>query len=209
VKARGKTWRDNWLAVLRALGYVPLIRLLQTLPLKASREAERYWIKMLRSEGCRLTNTTAGGDGVVGYSWPAERRLLASLTWHQQNRAVTEATRAKMAAATRRQMQDPAQRAAVSRVHKGKTISLEHRKRVSEATKLRWARWRAEGGVTSVETRAKISAARKGKPGHPVSAEAREKIAASKRGKARSTETRARISASRLTHFARLTGQTA
>lgn len=194
VKARGKTWRDNWIAVLLGLGEIPIIRVLQVLPLQGSQDAERYWIKTLRDAGCRLTNTTEGGEGVVGYTWTAEARVAVSQA--RQGRVTTDVTRAKISAAAQRQMADPRQRAAVSRVHKGKQISAAQRKKVGEAATLRWAAWRSAGNTMSVEAREKLSAAKRGKPGHPLSAATREKIAVSKRGKPRSLETRAKISAS-------------
>jgi hypothetical protein len=53
------------------------------------------------------------------------------------------------------------------------------------------------GHPVSLESRAKMSAAQKGRPGHPMSLEARAKIAAAKRGRVVTEETCRRISISK------------
>jgi hypothetical protein len=88
--------------------------------------------------------------------------------------------------------------------HKGKTISAEHRAKVSAAATQRWAQWRAEGRVLPVETRERISASRKGikmpdgfgeavgqrLKGKPKSSEHRERIRQALQGKPKSPEQR-------------------
>ena len=94
--------------------------------------------------------------------------------------------------ATLRQFDDPEARAAVSRVHKGKQISREHPQIMSAATKKRLEARRAAGGATSDETRAKISAARKGRP---LSDEHKANISRATKGKPHSAEHRAKLAA--------------
>lgn len=98
------------------------------------------------------------------------------------------------------------QRASVSAVHKGKTISPAHRALVSKAAKARWERWRDAGRLTSEATRARISQAKLGKPmspefgegvrarfkGVPKSPEHREKIRQALTGKGKTPEHRAK-----------------
>jgi hypothetical protein len=94
-----------------------------------------------------------------------------------------------------------------SQLHKGKTISPEQKLAIGEAAKRRWAKWRAEGSVTSEETRNRLRAAQLGKKatdetrlklsqsrkGRPKSPEHRESIRAALAGKSKSPEHREKI----------------
>lgn len=90
-----------------------------------------------------------------------------------------------------------AQRAEVSRVHKGKSISQEHRAIVGAAAKARWAKWRAEGQTYSEETIGRMSQAAKDRwvALGPLSPELREAFGRPHRGKPKSPEHRAKIAA--------------
>lgn len=164
--------RVHWINNLRNNGLVPRIALVQTVPNEQWTQAECYWIAFFRGLGCPLTNGTSGGEGMLGH--------------HH-----SEGTRLKLRQATLRQFEDPAAREAVSRVHKGKTISADHRAIVALATTRRWAQWRELGLKVSPETSAKIRAARTGKP---VSEETKEKIRMSSR-QPKSPEHRAKLKA--------------
>jgi hypothetical protein len=72
---------------------------------------------------------------------------------------------------------------AMSRKHKGKTLSLEHKANIAAASK---------GRAHSAETRAKLSNAL---IGHAVSAETRAKIGATSKGRTHTATTRAKIGA--------------
>ena len=172
VRERSSCHRVWWIRSLQREGLSPTIQLLQTVPDSDWNQAEVYWISFFRSLGYRLVNGTDGGQGKLGYR-------------------ASEATKEKLSQATKKRFENPAAREAISQVHSGKTISSEHRAKVSEATRLRWARWRAEGGVTSDETREKISRARKGVA---LSEEHRAKIKAYQKGRPKSAEHRAKIS---------------
>src|SRR5258708_18627919 len=63
--ARGKNHRVAWLALLKRRGLIPLIRVVQQVPVQYYAEAERYWIAYFRTMGCRLVNSTDGGDGLL------------------------------------------------------------------------------------------------------------------------------------------------
>ena len=69
--------------------------------------------------------------------------------------------------------------------NKGKFLSEEHRKKLSEAKK---------GKLLSEEHRKKLSEAKKGKKRMPFSEEHRRKISEAKKGKVRSVETKNKIS---------------
>ncbi|MDP2618624.1 MAG: NUMOD3 domain-containing DNA-binding protein [Hyphomicrobiales bacterium] len=79
-------------------------------------------------------------------------------------------------------------RSRISMAHKGKTLSVEHRAKLSAA------HIGKKYGPPSTETRKKISIANKGRNYPPISAETRAKLSASRRGKKRSAETCAKLS---------------
>jgi len=171
LRDRCKCHRTWWIKSLARVGLKPQIRLIQEVPDGLQHEAECYWISYFLQIGCPLTNGTRGGEGMLGHSPSPE-------------------TRAKLSAAAKRQFEDPTARDAVSRVHRGKQISEEHRAIVSAASKAKWERWRQEGMQASPETRSKISAARKGTL---MSEESRSKISSTSKGRPKSEEHRAKI----------------
>lgn len=86
----------------------------------------------------------------------------------------------------------PETRARMSAAQKGRIVSAETRAKLSIAST---NNKNFEGKTHSSETRAKISAAKKGKPGKSPNAETRAKISAAHKGRPKSEETRAKISA--------------
>lgn len=93
---------------------------------------------------------------------PYEHRITYCRSW--VGKSHTDETKAKMSANSKRVSPSAEQRAAISKVHKGKVISAEHRAIVGRAT--------AEKNKTP-EMRAKVSAALKGRVFTP---EWREKL---------------------------------
>ena len=85
-------------------------------------------------------------------------------------------------------------RTKLSTALKGRTLSAETKAKISAAKKGRPSAMK--GKTPSAETKAKIAAAMKGKKYGPRSAETRAKIAAAMKGKTRSAETKAKIAAS-------------
>lgn len=205
LNSRRNTHKDAWLRKLEREGLQVRISLVQQVPTDQGPQAECYWISYFRSIGCNLTNLTEGGEGTFGYQFSEESRAKMRESWTKRRdrprtrKSPTKETREKLRQATLRQFESQVARDAVSKVHKGKEISPEHKSKLSTSTKKRWVEWRAAGGVTSEETKAKISAARSGKP---VSNETKEKISASTRGRPKSEEHKAKIAAS---HRARKT----
>jgi len=101
----------NWIKQLLAEGFCYEIAILDHGRKEILSVLERYWIAFGRACGWPLTNLTAGGDGFSGVVTAAHRaKLSAALTGH----LVSAATRAKQAAKTRAQMQRPEARAALS-----------------------------------------------------------------------------------------------
>lgn len=175
LRERKSSHRVHWLQSLRQQGLRPRIQLVQEVPEGQWVEAERYWIAFFKSSGCPLVNGTDGGEGMQGHKTSVE-------------------TREKLRVATLKQFESPAMREAVGRVHRGKTISEGHKQKISAANKRRWAEWRASGGVTSEETKAKIRAARMGVS---LSEEHKARIRGTTKGKPKSAEHRAKIAEAR------------
>jgi hypothetical protein len=69
LKREGSTHKANWLRQLLAAGLKPEVEVLET-----------HFIAYFRSIGCRLTNLTDGGDGLLGRKVSAETRRRISLS---------------------------------------------------------------------------------------------------------------------------------
>lgn len=59
-----KTPKAAWLSKLGATGRLPLLRVLEQVPIEDWPRAECDWIATLKAQGCNLTNLKNGGDGV-------------------------------------------------------------------------------------------------------------------------------------------------
>jgi len=72
----GKNHRAHWIKQLYDLGLRPIIQPIFTWddPGIKWQLVERNWIKELRAIGWKLTNTTDGGEGMLGYSPSIETR---------------------------------------------------------------------------------------------------------------------------------------
>ena len=92
--------RQSWLKSLKDNGLNPVLVVLESVTEENWQEREMYWISFYLNLGCKLTNSTSGGDGGLNPS---------------------ELTRKKM-----------------SDRKKGKPLSVEHKKRMSESQKARY-----------------------------------------------------------------------
>lgn len=165
-----KNHRARWIRSLKNAGLVPVITEIEVVPVEQHAEAERRWIAAYRAQGARLVNATDGGDGTFGHKMSPEARKRISdskkgkfppqFLKHLGQKA-SPGTRERLRQAALRQYQDPAQRAMVSRVHRGKIISDAHRRIVGMASTKRWEAWRASGATVSDESRARMSAAQR------------------------------------------------
>jgi hypothetical protein len=186
-----KNHRARWIRSLQDVGLIPVIVEIDAVPVDLYAEAERRWIAFYHTQGARLVNATDGGEGTPGFKMSPEARKKISeakkkvpqlhLLAYHVGVPHSEETRERLRQAALRQYEDPAQREAVSRVHKGKVISEEHKRIVSEAASRKWEGWRASGKTVSEETRERIVAAAKARTPHPQTPEARAKVAEAKR----------------------------
>lgn len=187
LRYKGNDHKSAWVQSLQNAGVTPVITEIDVVAIADRVEAEQRWIAAYREQGADLTNSTKGGVGCLGYRHTDEAKLKMSRVHkgrpsEKRGIPISDEQREKNRAASLRQYQEnPGLRDEISRVHKGKTISEAQRKAVSEATKRRWQQWRESGQRVSDETRAKISAARKGKKMPPMSPETRARMAEAKR----------------------------
>lgn len=81
--ARDRSHRANWIRKLLREGRWPLMVVLEeTTPGRAS-EREMWWIRHCRKNGCRLTNSTDGGEGLLNPSKEVRRRIGAAKKGHK------------------------------------------------------------------------------------------------------------------------------
>lgn len=133
LRYRGNDHRTAWVQSLVRLGLAPAIAEIDRVPIEERGAGEQRWIDHYRSQGADLTNGTRGGLGSPGYLHTAEARARMSAAKRgivpaSATAPRSAATREKMRLNAVRQMSNPEQRAAVSRIHKGKTISDEQRR---------------------------------------------------------------------------------
>lgn len=72
--------RTNWIKGLKARGLEPEMVIVEEI--KGDwpwQESERYWINYAKAHGCRLVNSTDGGDGVCNLSGESKARMAK--TW--------------------------------------------------------------------------------------------------------------------------------
>jgi hypothetical protein len=179
--------RTHWIASLRDRGLIAVIEPIETLTGRDQAAArEQYWIAMFRSYGFRLTNSTAGGEGM--------------------NDPCTE-TRLKLSVAMKGKKKSLEHAKAISAGKKGRPNSPEHIAKVAAAKRGR------PGHRHTAESRAKLSASHKGRKfsdehianlrlshlGHkpkPMTPDGKARMIAANTGSKRTMETRQRLSAS-------------
>lgn len=80
---RGNTHKVNWIKKLKRLGHKPIMKVIQSFESISDKDlsgAEIYWIKYFRNIGCKLTNSTDGGEGTRGTKLSEETIRKMSLS---------------------------------------------------------------------------------------------------------------------------------
>jgi hypothetical protein len=125
---RADTHRCHWLNELRSLGLRPEQVIIDAVPADTDWQVvERSYIAAAREAGYRLTNGTAGGDGVVDLSDESRARIRAAWV----GRKHTPEALAKMSAASRGRRHTQEWREAQSRLFQGRTFPLVWRRKIS------------------------------------------------------------------------------
>lgn len=146
------------------------------------REAEQFWIALLRAQGCDLLNATAGGDGLVSYRHTEETRRKQSES--AKRRYLNPQERERTGEAVRRGFESEEARANLRAARK--LVSPETQRANAERL-IAYAR--------SAKGRAATSARR---TGVEVSEETRQRLSRSLRGKRWTDERRKAASERRL-----------
>ncbi len=157
--SQGDCYRIRWVKSLKRRGLKPLMRIWDIVPEQDWQFWERWYIKNLRHSGARLVNGTDGGEGLSGRQHSAE-------------------TKSKMRLSAIARGYTPALIERLRILNRGKHISPEHKRAISEANT---GNKRLLGYRPSQEHRAKLSAALLGNTrtrGHKHSESARENMRA-------------------------------
>lgn len=221
-------YRTAWLRSLVDLGLRPIMTILEVADSETWPEAEKRQIALHRTQGCRLTNLTDGGDGTQGWipsQETRERIRQANMGWHptpEQREKSAQSHRglkyppsfgAKVSAANAGKKRSPEARAKISAARTGSHMKPEHREKkraqlqAMAADPTLYAR-REQIRIAATQTpefRAKISATQKGRAKSP---EHRAKIAESNRKTRQSPEWQATMLAKRQAKEVRQTCQT-
>lgn len=160
-KSSENNHKSNWIRKVKAKGSTPIIRILHSWP-KTSDEilssCEIYWISKLKRVGCRLTNSTDGGEGTSGFKHSEVTKL--KLKEINSGKILSEKTKKKMskshignkyASGTVRTEEFKRK---VSNSMKGKPFSEEHKNNISKSAKTR-----KKAPPITEETRARLSKA--------------------------------------------------
>lgn len=120
---RKKSHKQRWIASLKRLGLIPSIKILAEIPRQGWEWVEKAHIRKLREMGYRLTNLTAGGDGVEGRKVSQETRAKLRACFLGKPRS--SETKAKISKALAGQKHSPKRCAQKSSAMKGMKRSVE------------------------------------------------------------------------------------
>jgi predicted XRE-type DNA-binding protein len=77
-KYKCNKYKDKW--VRKNISSIKVVSIEENIDnLKLAMERERYWIKYYKENGCKLVNSTEGGEGTLGFSVPSEKNPKAKL----------------------------------------------------------------------------------------------------------------------------------
>ncbi len=124
---KGKGYKKHWIKELLSLGLKPKLEILDWVPSAEWQAHEIKWIDRYRNiPGYpKLTNSTDGGEGIVGYVYPEE-------------------VKKQRAEARRGIPMPPGTGAKISAANKGRIKTAEHRANLSIGQKKRWENSSAE-----------------------------------------------------------------
>lgn len=180
-KASSKTYTANW--VKSILPSVPIMTVLEEV-VGDWVEAEQWWIAYFKFLGARLTNSTRGGEGNLGWSPSKETREKIGAA--HRGRVWGQDYRDKLSAASRGKRSgehngfygkrhSDETKAKISQHSSTKRHSAETLLKMSKAQKAYYAKLRAEGKRKSWTEEAKIKLSKRQR-GVPKSPEHAEKI---------------------------------
>lgn len=166
------THRDRWIASLIDRGLKPVMVEVDAGVGRAWADAERRWIAHYRTAGADLTNHTDGGEGTPG-RYHTDKAKAAMSAKRKGVKPHPNAIAATVALATGRKDSPEKIQARMAAV-RGVPKSPEHRKKLAAALR---------GRKATLESRANQSSAQKGLKHGSMSDEQKAKISAAKRGR--------------------------
>lgn len=137
-RAAKSNYTANWIKSLLRKGLEPKVRLVDIVSEANWVQAERDYIRLARTVGCRLTNLTDGGEGTHGHR-PSKEAIEKSQRGRQGFKH-TDESRALLSAVVRKRYAegwrassafDPEVQQKISAALTGKEHSLEHRRSLS------------------------------------------------------------------------------
>jgi hypothetical protein len=136
-----KTWTCYWIRGLLRKGLSPQCMTIESCDESVWKEAEMFWIAYFTFIGAKLTNATAGGDGIT-HPKQSVREAMSRLT-RLRNTGVKFTDERKRK---------------IGEAHKGKTLSAEHRAILSAVNRLpRCNAWKDAQRISIAERRAQIA----------------------------------------------------
>lgn len=187
------SYRDRWIRVLLKNNLKPIIEIIETVTDNWA-EREKYWICHYRSMGYKLTNVTDGGEGLAGHKFSKKHRARIAAAQIGNKRGLghkfppefgeqirermlknnpmkdhdfSEEHRRKLGEAHRglKKSEETKEKIRKSTIKRNK--DPEYIKKLSEATKRRWAENREEMlRITQEGIKAKKAQRRKKKTNH-------------------------------------------
>jgi hypothetical protein len=107
-------YKCRWVKTLLQKNMLPVLHVIDEVPVSEWQEAERHWIAYYRGLGFPLTNTSDGGDGQHGYKHTEEAKAKF------KQRQVSETIRQKIAQAGRARRHTPEIKQKIAQAHQGK-----------------------------------------------------------------------------------------
>lgn len=138
---KSRSHRTHWLNQLKKENIRPILQVVEKCSESIWSEREMWWISYGRGCGWNLTNTTDGGEGILGYCHTEETR-----------EKIRQAHKGNTYTLGRKQTEEHKQN--ISNSLRGKKKSDEHNKKNSEANK---------GRIVSDVTRTKMSLSNMGR----------------------------------------------
>lgn len=81
INDKTKTHKSNWIKSIKVLGLFPIMNLIDDgFDEETAKRKEIEYIKLFKSFGANLTNTTNGGDGFSGYKFTENDKIKMSLS---------------------------------------------------------------------------------------------------------------------------------
>jgi hypothetical protein len=112
------TYKVRWMRIMFSTNRMIEVKIIETCTERRVNDREKYWIARLLQEGNRLTNATAGGEGLLTPSQETRDRMSKSISngvrnawqdpvYRAKQLAARKRTRHKTSESVRRLWQDP------------------------------------------------------------------------------------------------------